>query len=565
MKTRSAIILGISLLLAALAPAQAAQQSTPPAAAKAAFDPNAICYVDAQASQGGNGRSWASAYRSVSDALAAGAVRIWVANGVYAGPLKLLPGTNMYGGFQGISRPGGGETSVDQREWGRYPSVIDAERKGSAVTVPEGGNTCVIDGFSIRNGLGLAGGGIACKGSAVIKNSVITDNNSTGAGGGICCDTPERVDIIRNYILRNGAAGNGGGISVKRGRKIISGNVIKNNVSRDGGGIDGEDLYSCIITSNTICDNTAEQKGSGGMSCRRSDLAIANNIVSFNSSGISLIACQDFGYSSNCVSQNKGGNYLNGTEEGDDDISPDNPFGSDAPDTHCHLGSSSPCRATGSSDTVGFPYADIDMESRRRFPDDGVDIGADAYRGDPVPPKPDSAASLPMDGQGVGFLRIEYSEDGLTKTEYNGNGTKSIYTYDERGRTRRIQHFTRDGKTMSDISYTLDGVGNPTVITTNGKTVTYEYDAMGRVTRAGDKTYKYDWLGNRQTPDASSNAKNQKVTSDVKYEYGPDGKLVKKVAPDGRVTTYTYDERGNLATIHEESAPGQKQGTAPRK
>ncbi len=70
-------------------------------------------YVDDDASPGGDGTTWATAYDSLSTALTAAQSgdQIWVAAGTYVGNFTLALEVKLYGGFVGT------ETELSQRNW----------------------------------------------------------------------------------------------------------------------------------------------------------------------------------------------------------------------------------------------------------------------------------------------------------------------------------------------------------------------------------------------------------------------------------------------------------------
>ena len=79
-----------------------------------------------------------------------------------------------------------------------------------------------------------------------------------------------------------------------------------------------------------------------------------------------------------------------------------------------------------------------------------------------------------------------------------------------------------------------------------GKTTTFEYDALGRLTAVIDAldqrtTYTYDELGNRLTQtDANSHT--------TSFEYDTLGRQTARILPDGSREEMTYDPAGNLET-----------------
>ncbi len=130
-------------------------------------------------------------------------------------------------------------------------TILDGSKSGSAVTFSGTENeTCVLSGFTIRNGNAFYGGGI-CGGSfdsathAAIQNCVIVGNSADQGGGIACCD-----GIIENNLIYGNSAGYGGGVRYCHG--IIRNCTISNNSSSWGGGLhDCEGtILNCIIWGN---------------------------------------------------------------------------------------------------------------------------------------------------------------------------------------------------------------------------------------------------------------------------------------------------------------------------
>jgi hypothetical protein len=181
-------------------------------------------------------------------------------------------------------------------------TIIDGNGAGSCVTFSgDEDETCVLSGFTIRNGAAETGGGI-CGGTftnhthATIRNNVITANHCdvspSDAGGGLyACDGP----IENNIITENSSGRVGGGVAYCNGvirnntisanscnvaggglqdcEGIIEYNVISGNSAFDGGG-----LFGCggTIRNNVISGNSASQQGGGLSACMGT---IQNNII----------------------------------------------------------------------------------------------------------------------------------------------------------------------------------------------------------------------------------------------------------------------------------------------
>jgi len=190
-------------------------------------------------------------------------------------------------------------------------TIIDGNRAGSVVTFAgTEDETCILTGFTIRNGDADYGGGVYGWKSpnythATIRDNVIT-GNSADNGGGVCgCAGEIRENvisannaaldggglyacggIIENNVISANSAGGGGGLYSCSG--VVRGNIITGNWAGNGGG-----LASCrgLIEGNTIADNYASRGGGGLAYCRGT---IRGNVIRGNSawtSGGGLSMC----------------------------------------------------------------------------------------------------------------------------------------------------------------------------------------------------------------------------------------------------------------------------------
>ncbi|MEL6989307.1 MAG: hypothetical protein AAGK97_15960, partial [Bacteroidota bacterium] len=126
-----------------------------------------ILYVDENANGTGDGKSWASAFTSLSDAVFQGAGEIWVAEGTYnsyapyrslASTFKLKKAIKLYGGFPNPSSHPGGNPNMNDRNWEMNPTIIDGSLSTSNVFTMEDATS--IDGFIIRDQSTTGNGGI---------------------------------------------------------------------------------------------------------------------------------------------------------------------------------------------------------------------------------------------------------------------------------------------------------------------------------------------------------------------------------------------------------------------
>jgi RHS repeat-associated protein len=109
-------------------------------------------------------------------------------------------------------------------------------------------------------------------------------------------------------------------------------------------------------------------------------------------------------------------------------------------------------------------------------------------------------------------------------------------------------------ETGRTTNYTYDTVGNRLTqsivdtVTNTAKTTAWTYNAQGLVAtetapNGGVTTTTYDTAGN---PASVKNALNQTTS----YLYDAAGRVTKETAPNGLVSTYTYDSKGRLLTLN---------------
>ena len=149
----------------------------------------AVWYVDRDAAAGGDGTTWARAFKTIQPGIDAafsdGGGEVWVAEGVYdeardptTGALLLKGSVDIYGGFSGD------EANRDARDFTLHTVVIDGSRSlggNEAQTVVSifGGEAFPVrmDGFTVRDGENsVALGGFY---SLILANCRIEGNGTT--------------------------------------------------------------------------------------------------------------------------------------------------------------------------------------------------------------------------------------------------------------------------------------------------------------------------------------------------------------------------------------------------
>lgn len=220
-------------------------------------------------------------------------------------------------GLVTIIGPGSTGEGFD-REW---LLTIDARNTTAAFTI---GDTVTISGLGISNssaaGLKLnnsadltledvsvtnsvgAGIDVTAGGEVEVLNSVLSHNVNAGRGGAVSVGT-NGTAIIRDSVLANNQADEGGGISNAGGRVVVLGSFINDNTATgqdkigNGGGIVAFSDAKTSVYETTIEGNTSPASG-GGIRNRESQLTIGDSIIQNNQAfadggGISFVRDDD--------------------------------------------------------------------------------------------------------------------------------------------------------------------------------------------------------------------------------------------------------------------------------
>jgi len=223
----------------------------------------AVRFVDARATGGENGATWATAYRTLTNALAQAAAgqQIWVATGTY----KPVLGTNrtvsfvlksdveLYGGFAGT------ESLLSQRRWTSNPTVLsgDIDNDGQVtaantlqVVLASQVTNAVLDGFTIVQGCNNTGygGGMGIIGGAnVVVRRCVFDNNTASRGGAVYIQSD---CLVSKCIFRdNTAVTRGGAVYVRSSSPRFENSVFFRNSITSGDSCGGAiALYDQPVT-----------------------------------------------------------------------------------------------------------------------------------------------------------------------------------------------------------------------------------------------------------------------------------------------------------------------------
>jgi len=291
----------------------------------------AVIYV-AGDSPGGNGSSWATAFKYLQDALVMADANdeIRVARGIYfpdrsnASPygtgdrsaaFHLANGVSIRGGYDGLR---GGDPNARNIEL--YATILSGDLDGdddgfsnndensyNVVYSLDTNQTAVLDGFTITAGNGSRGGGFYnWQGNPTVLNCKFVGNFSASQGGGMY-NMLGYPTVLNCEFVGNFSATQGGGMYNLRGGPSLTGCTFRENFSgTDGGGIHNHHAGS-VMTNCVIVDNTALQNG-GGVHADElyiSDMVLVNCTIAgneaYNEGGGVSIMLDSIVYVTNCI------------------------------------------------------------------------------------------------------------------------------------------------------------------------------------------------------------------------------------------------------------------------
>lgn len=373
-------------------------------------------YVDGTRSASGEGTSWASAFKTLGEALnRAGSCSnvntILVAKGSYY-PTGLQSGIDRNESFVipqrgGIRIYGGYPNGGGNRDLLLNPTILsgDIGTIGNnsdnsyhivVVTgVSAGADSVVIDGFTITKANANAngsqwyynsmltfqneGGGVLLRqnnnfSKLAIRNCNVTGNSAASYGAGIYCGSTSA--LISNCIsAENAGVQNGGGLFVHASNNVrISGSVMAGNNAVNGAGIFTLDANLQVVNC-TVAGNTSGINNSGSSNTTIIGSVFWNN----GADNIQNSSTLTISYSN---MQQSGGVY-SGTGNVNADplfVNAASPVGVDGnwrtADDGLKLQGGSPAINAGPPDLTGLPLSTIDLLGQNRVYATRVDMGA---------------------------------------------------------------------------------------------------------------------------------------------------------------------------------------------
>jgi hypothetical protein len=242
------------------------------------------------------GVSWAESYPTLTAGIAAAGNgdTIWVADGVYkptTGSDRTISfavaiDVEIYGGFQGISRTGGGESSLAQRNPIRNVTTLSGDIGTGGVatdnsyhvmTVSGVDGTALIDGFTITGGnanhsstaFHKDGGGIRVENSDVaIVKCTFDGNLATQRGAALFLDAADLngPSVVNCRFKNNGSTSTIRGTLYAEDNSVLVMNCLfHDNTAQEGAALMSWDASISLINStvvyNTAAGNVSAQGG----------------------------------------------------------------------------------------------------------------------------------------------------------------------------------------------------------------------------------------------------------------------------------------------------------------
>jgi predicted outer membrane repeat protein len=270
-------------------------------------------YVDANAPPGGDGSSWATAYKYLQDAIykpPAAGDQIWVAAGTYkpvhdehgnptradrTATFQLIDGVAIYGGFP----PGGG--TWDQRDPGTHQTRLSGDigiagdhydNSYHVVTASGTDATAVLDGFVVTAGRAdgsweanrdKGAGMYNNNGSPTLSKCAFIGNWAQQDGGGMWSNDKDLV-LTDCTFTENSAQRDGGGLwNNSRSLTLTNCTFNNNSAGRDAGGMWNKSSQ-LAVTNCTFNGNSAQRNG-GAMRNDSSSLTMTDSSLSRNTAG----------------------------------------------------------------------------------------------------------------------------------------------------------------------------------------------------------------------------------------------------------------------------------------
>ncbi|MBQ5989431.1 MAG: hypothetical protein IJL67_08055 [Oscillospiraceae bacterium] len=141
-----------------------------------------------------------------------------------------------------------------------------------------------------------------------------------------------------------------------------------------------------------------------------------------------------------------------------------------------------------------------------------------------------------------------YDAKGNVRYEYDGNGFRTEYEYDELDRlTNTVKRYGKERVSENKKSYDLDGNLTEEITLLDGKQTgkkSYVYDGLGRVVQKSDADVPYEYIEYNRNSDQIKSYDAEKVLKT--FEYDADRRLVRTNHAGVCIEELQYDYAGNV-------------------
>lgn len=356
-----------------------------------------ILYVNANIPSSGDGASWATAYKTLDEAIDAAnqctsVTRINIAAGTYIPTKKpynnnvemttgdirdvtfhIRDGLSIYGGYDantGIRNIAANTTILSGDIGTANDNTDNCYHVVLASASLWGGGGVTIDGFTIKDGYGNN------------INSITVNDNVIGQEYGGAISTSFGTNTIMNNKIIENVSQQGGGVFMSQGINTLINNVFSNNISSLGAGFSANSGTNTLI-NNTFFGNSSYTYG-GGIYAYNGTNTITNNVFWDNQSdgdnavpGADIVCASGTTSITYCLTQS---NSIYGSGTGI--INNQNPLFTDAANGDFSLQAGSPCINVGDNAANTEP---MDILGNVRIHGGTIDLGAYEF-GSPVLP-----------------------------------------------------------------------------------------------------------------------------------------------------------------------------------
>ncbi|MBX3389052.1 MAG: hypothetical protein KF691_06305 [Phycisphaeraceae bacterium] len=299
-------------------------------------------YVDAQTPGFADHLSWSSAAGDPAEVLGIANLncsnisQIWFADGTYKpgsggtdryAAFSLRSGLALYGGFQGKSRAGGGETMLTQRDPVANVSIISGEignqadptdNSYSPVNAINTNTHAVLDGFTITKGYSdWSGAGLYIENASPRVSNCKFSSNRAGYGGAVILSQTSLPVFTNCRFDSNTAVWGGGAIFVEDPSTLVADTcTFMNNAGAWGGAVASNnshiDIRTCSITSNHALTYNGGAFDLNGVTFNLTNSLVANNTAIEDGGGLWIANATNATILNSTIANNNATNYTGG-------------------------------------------------------------------------------------------------------------------------------------------------------------------------------------------------------------------------------------------------------------